>query len=216
MKNVVKILLIIICCANCQTKEVRQDNICLSEIFYNNFRLEFLESDLKLYTYNPRLGFTKQIFDDDLFRVIIFKDSSIRVYGIPEFNNKFNLSIDTSIWNDLVISRQLNGDLVLSSPNENIKTKQTVKKNEFELNPVDYFLKLKRQVEKYRIIAIEKHPSVNIIELVFSDNDYLLYKPDTLKFKADSKEFMSYLFKDSKRLDTNWYQFHSPKNIDYN
>lgn len=167
------------------------------------------------YSYNPRTGFTKQIFDDHLFRVLVFQDSSIRVSGVLEFNKDFNEIIDTSIWTDVIISTRENGDLMLSSADRNIKTKQIVGRTDFKVNPVEYFLKLKERIDTYHIIAIEKHPRVNTVKLVFSDHDYLIYKPDILVFKTDDTDFIKYLFEDSIRLDNNWYQFKTEKKIDY-
>ena len=214
MKNLTKILIILICFTNCQNRETTKDNNCNSDIFYESSRKEFLKGDLKNYSYNPRTGFTKQNFDEDLFRVILRQDSSIRVEGIVEFNKEFNLTIDTAVWNYVFISKHLNGDLTLSSADN--KVEQIIKKTEYKIDPVSYFIKLKKNIESYRIIAIEKHQSVNTIKLIFSDHDYLIYKPDTLKFKTDSKEFMTYLFQDSIRLDRNWYQFKTKINTDYN
>ena len=204
----------LICFTNCQNRETNKDNNCNSDVFYESSRNEFLKGDLKNYSYNPRTGFTKQNFDEDLYRVILRQDSSIRVDGIVEFNKEFNLTIDTAVWNYVFISKNLNEDLTLSSTNN--KAEQIIKKTEFKIDPVSYFIKLKKHVERYRIIEIEKHQSVNTIKLIFSDHDYLIYKPDTLKFKTDTKDFMTYLFQDSIRLDRNWYQFKTKINIDYN
>lgn len=188
-----------------------QDNEQLSNKFYKEYRLSYLQSDLKNYSYNPRIGFAKENF-----RVLIFQDSAIRVLGINHFNREFALSVDTLFGNDVVIRKGLNGDLTLYSADENIKTKQTISKADFKVNPVSYFQNLKNQISIYHIVALEKHPSVNTTELIFSDHDYLIYKPDTLVFKTDNTDFMKYLFKDSIRLDNNWYQFKTEKNVDYN
>jgi hypothetical protein len=104
----------------------------------------------------------------------------------------------------------------LYSADEEIKTKQVIVKADIKVNPVTYFQNLRQQISTYHIIAIEGHPSVNTIELIFSDHDYLIYKPDSLVFKTNNTDFMKYLFKDSIKLDNNWYQFKTEKNIDYN
>lgn len=213
MRNLTIIFVIIICLSSCHN---RQDSVRLSDRFYKEYRLEYLKSDLTKYCYNPRSGFTKQNDSICNFRVLIFQESAIRVLGTGQFNKEFNMSIDTAFWTDVVISKLPNNDLALSSANKEIKTKQTIKKYGFNLNPVDYFLNLKKKIDTYNVIAIEKHPSVNTIELIFSDHDYLIYKPDSLVFKTEDTEFMKYLFKDGKKLDNNWYQFNTEKNIDYN
>lgn len=192
-----------------------KEDLPVSDKFYKEYRFDFLKSDLTKYAYNPREQFTKQEYDQFFFRVLVLQDSTILVFGIKQFNKEFNLTIDTTFGSDVIISNQLNGDLLLYSSQKNIKSKQEIKKANFSVNPVIYFQKLLQQIRTYNIIAIEKHPCVNTIELVFSDHDYLIYKPDKLVFHTDNKDFMKYLFKENIELDNNWYQFKTVKDIDY-
>lgn len=196
------------------TKQIRQDSFQLSDKFYKEYRLEFLNSDLMKYTYDPRQHFAKADYSQIFFKTIIFQDSAIRIFGISQFNKEFNLSIDTTFGSDVIISKQSNGDLALYSADKDIKTKQIISNADIKINPVTYFQNLRQQISTYHIIAIEKHPNVNTMELIFSDHDFLIYKPDSLVFKTDNKDFMRYLFKDSVKLDNNWYQFNTEKNID--
>jgi hypothetical protein len=194
----------LICCQN------RKDNE-FSKKFYQEYRLDFLQSDLTKYAYNPRLGFSNRNF-----RVLILNDSAIRVTGTKRFNQEFSLSIDTLYGNDVVIKALLNVGLAVNSAYSEIMSEQVISKDNFIVNPVIYFQNLKKQINSYNIIAIEGHLSVNIFELIFSDHDYLIYKPDSLVFSTENKDFMKYLFKEGLKLDNNWYQFKAEKNIDYN
>jgi hypothetical protein len=88
-------------------------------------------------------------------------------------------------------------------------------KNLSEENVIHYFWNLKRSLKKYKILSLENHPMVNVKEIIFSNNDYLIYKPDTLVFKDGNREFMKYLFKNGKSLDKNWIQFSDTINSVY-
>ena len=178
--KIMKLIIFILTFAGLVGCDSGQENE-FSNKFYKEYRLSFLQSDLRKYVYNPRLGFTKHSL-----RVLIFQDSAIRVIGLKQFNNEFCLSVDTLFGNDVVIKTQSNGDLELYSADEDIETKQVIVKSNIKVNPVTYFQNLRQQITTYHIIAIERHPSVNTIGLIFSNHDYLIYKPDSLVFKTNN------------------------------
>jgi hypothetical protein len=80
---------------------------------------------------------------------------------------------------------------------------------------VMYFISLSHLIDKYKTIAIKDHPQVNVKKLIFAENNYLIYKPDTLVFQSDDRNFMTYLFKNGNYLDRNWVHFSDTVNIDF-
>jgi len=185
--------------------------------FYSDFKTEFLKSDLPKYNYNPRGHFTPLDFDSVAFyRVFIYRDSSLKIMGTPSFSKAFNIKIDNFFKSDVILSKLSDSNYILSSPFEEEPLTHIIPKEKSSTNAVDYFLNLERLLRKYKILEIASHPSVNTRKIIFSSNDYLIYKPDSLVFKnTENKEFMKYLFKNGKQLDKNWYQFNDTISTDY-
>jgi len=186
-----------------------------SEEFYKKFKDSFLKSDLTKFNYDPHTCFTFGDYDSaNFYKVIIYKDSSIRVIGTEAFSKLFNVQIDNFCEDDVIVSKS-DTNYILIDPYNNKKNKTINNTADTSLNVVDYFLELKNLILKYQILEIKKHPQVNTTKIVFSSNDYLIYKPDSLKFKSSNKEFMKYLFQNGKEIDKNWVQFTYKTNTDY-
>lgn len=185
--------------------------------FHSEFKSEFLNGNLSKYNYNPRSHFSPLDFDTVTFyRVIIFRDSTLRIMGTQAFSKAFNIKIDNFFKSDVILSKLSDNNYILSSPFEEEPLTYIIPKQKSSTNAVDYFLNLKRLLRKFKIIEIESHPSVNIRKIIFSSNDYLIYKPDSLVFKNTyDKEFIKYLFKNGKQLDKNWFQFNETTSTDY-
>lgn len=214
MRNIVTLIsvVVIISLTNC-TLNSGKNEILISEDFYKKHKDSFLKSDLIKFDYNPRTNFTYGIIDNsDYYRVLIFRDSSIRIFGTGVFSRLFNVPINNFSERDVIISKY-ETNYMLSDPYDDKKVK--IIKNTADSNVVDYFLDLEKLILKYQIIEIDKHPQVNTLKIVFSDNDYLIYKPDSLVFKSLNKEFVKYLFENGKEIDKNWIHFTDRTNTDY-
>ena len=187
-----------------------------SSVFYSDFKSDFLKSDLTKYSYNPRFQFVLNGHNIDAYRVVIFRDSSLRIEGVQAFSKAFNVRIDTFFNSDVILSKLSDCNYILRSPFNDESLTHIIPKQTTSINIVEYFFNLKRLLNKYKIIEIKLHSSVNIKTIVFSDHDYLIYKPDSLVFNdSENIEFMKFLFENSKQLDKNWYQFHKHINTDY-
>jgi hypothetical protein len=177
-----------------------------SMIFYRDPKSEFVKSDLIKFSYDYRGGFTYGSPDSmNFFRVLISADSSLKVFGIKSFCHFFNTNFDSIDLSEMTFEENFpfGGILIIKSNNRSFK------------RYINYFLSLKTVIDKYQILAIEGHPVVNIKEIIFSNNDYLIYKPDTLIFVNRDKGFMKYLFRNGRPLDKNWIQFDDTINTDY-
>jgi hypothetical protein len=214
-KAIVTILTIfILCLTSCHSLDV-EHNGGKSGIFYVLYSDLFLDSDLIQFDYNPRTQFSYQNIDSSvIYRVLIMQDSSLRVIGTDGFSKAFNFDISNFTPKDVIISN-LDSSFLLTDPYQKDRTKTIKKQNESVPNVVDYFLGLNKELNKYQIIEIKKHPQVNVITIVFSENDYLIYKPDSLVFKDTNRDFMRFLLEDGKELDKNWFQFKNQINTDY-
>lgn len=200
--NIILAFLILTSCMFCKNDQIPN----YSAIFYKQYRLEFLKSDLIKYSYNPRAGFTFKESDTlNFFRVLLREDSSIRILGVKSFCQYFDFNSNSFDQSELSIKKdEPNGvTLTLTSRNHSIE------------EVIDYFWNLKRLIEKYHILALKNHPLVNVKEIVFSNTDHLIYKPDTLIFIDGNREFMKYLFKNGKELDKNWIQFSDTISTNY-
>ena len=181
--------------------------------FYRKQKDSFLKSDLTKFDYNPRTNFTYGNIDSsNYYRVLIFRDSSIRIFGTDVFSELFNVPINNFSERDVIVSKS-ETNYMLTDPYDDKKVK--IIKNTTDSNVVDYFLDLEKLILKYQILEIDKHSQVNTLKIVFSDNDYLIYKPDSLVFKSSNKEFMKYLFENGKEIDKNWIHFTDKTNTDY-
>ncbi len=180
--------------------------------FYNNYKNEFLQSDLLKYGYDPRTGFAFKEYDSiGSYKVLIRKDSSLLIYyGYDALCENLNFNIESYEKSSVILKMEnLNG-----SKGEVTYTITNQASNNSSLQEVvDYFLSLSRLINKYKIIAIQNHPIVNIKKIIFSESDYLIYKPDSLIFQSDDRDFMAYLFDNGKNLDNNWVHFSNA--VDY-
>jgi len=214
MRNIVTLILVvlIISLTNC-TSNSGKDESLISEKFYKKHKDSFLKSDLTQFDYNPRTSFTYGNIDSsNYYRVLIFRDSSIRIFGTGVFSELFNVPINNFSERDVIVSKS-ETNYMLTDPYDDKKVK--IIENTADSNVVDYFLDLEKLILKYQILEIDKHPQVNTLKIVFSDNDYLIYKPDSLVFKSSNKEFMKYLFENGKEIDKNWIHFTDKTNTDY-
>ena len=174
--------------------------------FYKQYRAEFLQSDLIKYSYNPRAGFTFNQSDTlNFFRVLLREDSSIRVFGVKSFCQYFSIKIDSFYPSEMILKKDEPNGIVITLTSKNLSAE----------NVIDYFWNLKSTMEKYRILALKSHPLVNVKKIIFSNTDYLIYKPDTLLFIDENREFMKYLFKNGKEMDKNWIQFSDTIDTNY-
>jgi len=164
------------------------------------------------YRYDPRTGFAYKEYDSTgSYSVLIRQDSSLLIYsGYDAFCKNLNFNIESYEKSSVVLEKEnLNGNkgqVIYRVTNQtgNNSSLQEV---------VDYFLSLSRLINKYKIIAIQNHPIVNIKKIIFSENDYLIYKPDSLIFQSDDRVFMAYLFDNGINLDNNWVHFSNA--VDY-
>lgn len=181
--------------------------------FYDNYKDEFLRSGLQHFEYNPRVHF--EVYDTKpKFGVLIYKDSSINVRGFKEFHKLFNIKIKPSFNGEVHISKMTNGNLLLKS-NESDIIMQIVEKAVFKENPIDYFIQLRGQIERFKIIAIKKSHVFNTIDFIFSRHDYLMYVPDSLKLTKDEKAQLDTIMKRGTKLGDNWYLYREEMDIDY-
>ena len=186
-----------------------------STVFYSDYKVDFLNSDLTKYNYNPRMQFTFPGNNNASYAVLILRDSSIRIIGTEEFSKSFNVRIDTFFKSDVILSKRSTNSYSLTSPNDDELSSYLIPKQLQSINIVDYYLNLENLLNKYKILEISGHPIVNTTKIVFSDHDYLIYKPDSLVIKAsENKDFMKHLFENGKQLDKNWYQFNEKINTD--
>ncbi len=216
MRNIVTFiaLVFIFSLTNCATNSGKNESL-ISEKFYKKHTDSFLKSDLTKFDYNPRTNFTYGDIDSsNYYRVIIFRDSSIRIFGTGVFSELFNVPINNFSERDVVVSKS-ESNYILTDPYDDKKVKIIKNSGDSKANVVDYFLDLEKLILKYQILEIDKHPQVNTLKIVFSDNDYLIYKPDSLVFKSSNKEFMKYLFENGKEIDKNWIHFTDKTNTDY-
>ncbi len=214
MRNIVTLILVvfIISLTNCTSNSGKNESL-ISEKFYKKHKDSFLKSDLTKFDYNPRTNFTYGNIDSsNYYRVLIFRDSSIRIFGTDVFSELFNVPINNFSERDVIVSKS-ETNYMLTDPYDDKKVK--IIKNTTDSNVVDYFLDLEKLILKYQILEIDKHSQVNTLKIVFSDNDYLIYKPDSLVFKSSNKEFMKYLFENGKEIDKNWIHFTDKTNTDY-
>lgn len=189
----------------------------ISETFYKNNKDSFLKSDLVKFNYNPRMNFAYGDIDSTTFyRVLVRPDSTLRIMGFQSFCKIFKIEMDTPLLSDIYFRKYETDRYIIRITNEEADVEKLIFKQKSTQNIVDYFFKLERLIEEYRILEINKHPIVNTIKIVFSDHDYLIYKPDTLVFK-DKKNttFMNHLFNNGKELDKNWFQFSEKIDTDY-
>ena len=185
--------------------------------FYLNFKTEFLRSDLTKYNYDPRGHFTSLYNDTTLFyRVIVLGDSSLRIMGTSSFSKAFNIKIDTFFNSDVILSKLPDSNYILRSLYDEEPLTHIIPQQKSSTNVVEYFLNLVRLLNKFKILEIASHPVINTKKVVFSSNDYLIYKPDSLVFNdSENTDFMNLLFENGKQLDKNWYQFNDKTNTDY-
>lgn len=183
-------------------------------VFYVLYSDLFLNSDLVHYEYNPRTQFAFIDTNSSIhFRVLILKDSSLRVFGMNDFSQYFGIDSYAPPVDDVIISKL--DSLYLVSDAYQGETYRIKIEGFSNLNVLDYFMELKRELDKYQIIEISHHPQVNTIKIVFSENEYLIYKPDSLLFNSSNRDFMSSLFENAKELDKNWYLFNEKIDADY-
>lgn len=216
MRNIVTLIsvVVIIGLTNCTSNSGKNESL-ISEDFYKKHKDSFLKSDLIKFDYNPRTNFTYGDIDSsNYYRVLIFRDSSIRIFGTGVFSKLFNVPINNFSERDVIISKY-ETNYMLSDPYDDKNVKIIKNTADSNTNVVDYFLNLEKLILKYQILEIDKHPQVNTLKIVFSDNDYLIYKPDSLVFKSSYKEFMKYLFENGKEIDKNWIRFTDKTNTDY-
>jgi hypothetical protein len=165
------------------------------------------------YGYDPRTGFAYKEYDSTgSYKVLIRKDSSLLIYyGYDALCEDLNFNIESYEKSSVILEMaNLNGN---KGQVTYAITNQTGNNSSLE-EVVDYFLSLSHLINKYKIIAIQNHPIVNIKKIIFSENDYLIYKPDSLIFQSDDKDFMTYLFANGKNLDNNWVHFSDTLDID--
>ena len=204
----------ILCLTNCVTDSAK-DECVTSEIFYKKYKDSFLKSDLARFDYNPRTNFTYGNIDSsNFYRVIIFRDSSIRIFGTSVFSKLFNVPVNNFSERDVILSKS-ETNYILTDPYDSEKVKLIKGTDNSKTNIVDYFLDLEKLIDRFHILEIDKHPQVNTIKIVFSDNDYLIYKPDSLVFNSSNKDFMQYLFGNGNEIDKNWTHFTDKTNTDY-
>lgn len=220
IQSFIKILFLFFVIVSCNDSKIKIFNkvekTLYSDIFFSKYRLDFLKSDLTKFSFDPRMQFSYPSNNNAIYRVLIFRDSSLRIFGTAEFSKVFNVRIDTFFKSDVILSKYNKESYILKSAYGEESGTYLISKKKQSNNIVDYFLTLKKLLEKFRILEISVHPSVNTIEIIFSDHDYLIYKPDSLIFKdSENKDFMKYLFKNGKQLDKNWYQFNDFTNTDY-
>jgi len=193
------------------------DIIPISETFYENYKDSFLKSDLVKFHYDPRVNFSYGDIDSNTsFTVLIRKDSSLMIHGSNALTQFFNDSISTFNSNDIIISRINDKEYQVTDLTNSDLSKNIIIQNTSPLNLVDYFLNMQKLIIKFQILEIAQHPSVNTIQIVFTANDYLIYKPDSLMYQeVNNKDFMKSLFKNGKKIDKNWFQFSEKINTDY-
>ena len=192
------------------------DKTLESAVFYSDFKADFLKSDLTKYSYNPRVQFTCPGNNNATYGVLIFRDSSLRIIGTEEFSKAFNVRIDTFFKSDVILSKRSSDSYILTSPFDEESGSYLLPKQIQSINVVDYFLNLRNLLNKYKILEISDHPLVNTIKIVFSEHDYLIYKPDSLVIKdSENKDFMKHLFEKGKPIDKNWYHFNDKTITDY-
>jgi len=192
------------------------DKTLESAVFYSDYKADFLKSDLTKYNYDPRMQFTSPGNNNATYGVLIFRDSCLRIIGTEEFSKAFEVRIDTFFKSDVILAKRSTDSYILTSPNNEDSRTFLIPKQSQSVNIVDYFLNLRNLITKYNILEISDHPLVNTTKVVFSEHDYLIYKPDSLVIQdSQNKDFMKHLFENGKQLDKNWYQFNDKTNTDY-
>jgi hypothetical protein len=133
------------------------------------------------YGYDSRTGFAYKEFNPTgSYKVLMRKDSSLLIYyGYEAFCEDLNFNIESYEKSTTILKKENlnrnNGQVIITITNKT--------DNKTSLNDVvDYFINLSGLIDKYKIIAIQNHPKINIKRIIFSENDYLIYKPDSLIF----------------------------------
>lgn len=114
------------------------------------------------------------------YGVLILRDGSLKIIGTEEFSRAFEIRIDTFFKSDVILSKRTTESYILTSPNHEDSRSFLITKQSQSTNIVDYFLNLRKLIIKYNILEISDHPLVNTTKIVFSEHDYLIYKPDSL------------------------------------
>ena len=165
------------------------------------------------YSYDPRTGFSFNVIDSPAFyRVLIREDSSILIIGFNSFCHDLKINFDSLDKSNIVLRKEESSS---ERGKYDYRLSYILTAESSTTNVVDYFLNLYRLLDKFNILSLKDNPSVNVKKIIFSDHDYLIYKPDTLVFWNENREFMKSLFKNGKDLDRNWVKFNDTIDVGY-
>jgi len=210
MKLILSITLVLLISHSCTEETTGYFN---RKKFISEYRTEFLNSELTLFEYYPRVKF---IIHKDSTEIGFFirRDKKLKVLNWTErkyldTTDKFQCFVANyldmldqyrnEIKNERIhainwLSKERNGSFVLLGDSDNIFH---IPKNTFHFDPIEYFSELDSLISKFGIIEIDKDS--NYIKLVFNPNNSLLYFPniqtdDTLNMKLikiDQKWYIS-------------------------
>jgi len=191
-------------------------------VFMQGYKDYFLESDLTLLNYNPRVKF-EYYSDSFSYRLYPRRDNKLMISiwnegGLIDTNNNIQrfLSDYVNLLNDykseigdslnfssIWLVKDKENNLVLS---DDSSINFQIPVNSFDFDPVSYFNELDSLVTLFGILEIQKDE--DYIKLVFNEDNSLYYFPsNSVKDKK--------LIEDMVKIDEQWYISNEKTNIDY-
>jgi hypothetical protein len=201
--------------------KVKDDGKINRDKFIAEYRQPFLNSDLTLFDYNPRVKFEN--YTDSLqYRFFIRQDNKLLISlwsdrkqidttdKIQDLiaNHLDFISINrdsirnTGTFNNIWLSKDSDNNIVLVGDSNKVFP---IPNNTFHFDPISYFSNLDSLVRFYGIIAIKKHPAYT--KLVFDSDKSLLYFPNVLRTDTIGMNL--------KKIDEKWYISNDKMNLDY-
>jgi len=191
------------------------------DIFISEYKNAFLNSDLVLFSYNPRVQF-EGFTDSVQYRFFLRQDNKLLITLWSD-----RKQLDTTDRIQRLIANYLdfisiNEDSIRNTNNLNIgwlgKDRENrivlfgdsnkvfpIPHNTFTFDPISYFSKLDSLVHLYGIIAIKKYP--DYIKLIFDSDKSLMYFPNVIKPDTCGMNLSLILDK--------WYISNETVNLDY-
>jgi len=191
-------------------------------VFMQGYKDYFLESDLTLLNYNPRVKF-EYYSDSFSYRLYPRRDNKLMISiwnegGLIDTNNNIQrfLSDYVNLLNDykseigdslnfssIWLVKDKENNLVLS---DDSSINFQIPVNSFDFDPVSYFNELDSLVTLFGILEIQKDE--DYIKLVFSEDNSLYYFPsNSVKDKK--------LIENMLKIDEQWYISNEKTSIDY-